>query len=81
MKDNIVYSISQINNYSSELLKKKLSNVWVEGEISSMKTYPSGYTYLILKDNKCELSCITYSDKIDNICTGMAVTVNGDICY
>ena len=79
MNDNIVYSVSQINNYSSELLKKKLSNVWVEGEISSMKTYPSGYTYLILKDNKCELSCITYSDKIDNICTGMAVTVNGDI--
>ena len=79
MQNSFVYTVTQVNNYSSELLKKKLSNIWVEGEISSLKIYPSGYAYFILKDLKSELSCLTFARKIDNIYDGMKITVNGNI--
>ena len=80
MQNNFVYTVSQINNYSSELLKRKLSNIWVEGEISSLKTYPSGYSYFTLKDSSSELSCIYFnnSNSLD-LMNGTKVTINGTI--
>ncbi len=39
--NQLIYTVTQINNYSSDILKKELSNVWVAGEISSLKKYPS----------------------------------------
>jgi exodeoxyribonuclease VII large subunit len=80
MQTNFVYTVSQINNYSSELLKRKLSNIWVEGEISSLKTYPSGFSYFTLKDSCSELSCIYFNtNNSSNIINGIKVTINGTI--
>lgn len=80
MHNNLVYTVSQINNYSSELLKQKLSNIWVEGEISSLKTYPSGYSYFTLKDSSSELSCIYFNNTVTSkLIEGTKVTINGTI--
>lgn len=77
--NQLIYTVTQINNYSSDILKKELSNVWVAGEISSLKKYPSGYTYITLKDSRSELSCICDYDLAPNIIEGMSVTVNGSV--
>jgi len=77
MNNQLIYTVTQINNYSSDILKKELSNVWVTGEISSLKKYPSGYTYITLKDSKSELSCICDYQLDPNIVGGMEVTING----
>ena len=80
MQTNFVYTVSQINNYSSELLKRKLSNIWVEGEISSLKTYPSGYSYFTLKDSSSEISCVYFNDNgSSKLINGTKVTINGTI--
>ena len=76
---NTIYTVTQINNYSSQILKKKLSNIWVKGEISSLKIYPSGFAYITLRDSNSELSCICSSKLVNNIKEGVSVTVNGDI--
>ena len=77
MNNQLIYTVTQINNYSSDILKKELSNVWVTGEISSLKKYPSGYTYITLKDSKSELSCLCNYQLDPNIVEGMEVTING----
>ena len=77
MNNQLIYTVTQINNYSSDILKNKLSNVWVAGEISSLKKYPSGYTYITLKDSKSELSCVCNYQLTSDIVEGMEVTVNG----
>ncbi len=79
MNNQLIYTVTQINNYSADLLKKELSNVWVSGEISSLKKYPSGFAYLTLKDSISELSCISNHEVISNIDVGMEVTINGSI--
>ena len=77
MNNQLIYTVTQINNYSSDILKKELSNVWVTGEISSLKKYPSGYTYITLKDSKSELSCVCNYQLDPNIVEWMEVTING----
>ncbi len=79
MNNQLIYTVTQINNYSADILKKQLSNIWITGEISSLKKYPSGFTYITIKDSKSELSCIASHQIISNIKTGMEVTVNGSI--
>ena len=63
--ENYIYSVTQLNNHSSTLLKNKLTNIWVKGELSAIKSYPSGFSYFTLKDNRSQVSCI--SSKFDFI--------------
>ena len=60
MNNQLIYTVTQLNNQSSSYLRNKFNNIWVKGEISSFKTYPSGYTYFTLKDNKSEVSCVSF---------------------
>ena len=78
MDNSYIYTVTQLNNQSSNILKNKFSNIWVNGEISNPKTYPSGYTYFTLKDNKSQVSCITSIRDFD-IQDGAKVTLNGDL--
>ena len=52
MKHNkITLSVSQLNNQAKFLLEKEFSDIWVEGEVSSVRKYSSGHTYFTLKDS------------------------------
>ena len=37
------------------------TRVWVVGELSNVRKYPSGHVYMTLKDEQAEVSCIMYS--------------------
>lgn len=62
MKDNTVYSVSQVNQYIKELLDGDgtLSGVYIRGELSNYKVYPSGHHYFSLKDEGGSLRCVLF---------------------
>ena len=60
-----IISVSDINDLAKGLLEKDLSNVWIQGEISSFTAHGSGHWYFTIKDKKSSLDCVMF--KFDNI--------------
>lgn len=61
-------TVSQLNRYVSSLLDsdKVLSDIYVSGEISTLRKYSSGHNYFTLKDNDCAVSCVMFKNKVDS---------------
>ena len=57
-----VFSVSQINGYLKQMMDGDalLSAVFVRGEISNYKLYPSGHHYFSLKDESGALRCVLF---------------------
>ena len=55
-------TVSQINAYINSKLKNDLNlqNIYIRGEISNYKTYPSGHSYFTLKDSTSQLSAVMF---------------------
>ena len=58
-------------------------HIWIRGEVSSIKRYPSGHIYITLKDAKSELSGVIFSQFVTSInckCEiGMEIVAIGDL--
>lgn len=59
-RDRGVYSVSELNALAQELLETNFSDIWVEGEISNFRSYPSGHLYFTLKDEGAELDAVMF---------------------
>ena len=57
-----IFTISQLNNYIKRLLDSddSLASVYVKGELSNYKTYPSGHHYFTMKDAEGTLKCVMF---------------------
>jgi exodeoxyribonuclease VII large subunit len=55
-----VYSVSQVNAQIHELLEDSFPELWVEGELSNCRAYPSGHTYLTLKDADSQIQAVLF---------------------
>ena len=57
-----VYTVSQVNQYIKRLLDSDdaLSGLFVRGEISNYKAYPSGHHYFSLKDAEGAIRCVMF---------------------
>ena len=55
-----VYTVSQVNAQIHELLETSFPELWVEGEISNCRAYPSGHTYLTLKDAGSQIQAVLF---------------------
>ena len=75
-----IYTVTQLNNHSKSILENNISNIWVEGEISSFKLYDSGHAYFYLKDDNSEISCVwfNYNSK-QELSNGAKVTIYGNV--
>ncbi len=60
--DNIVISVSQLNEYVEAVISQDplLSDIYVEGEISGFKRYGSGHCYFSLKDADAVVRCVYF---------------------
>lgn len=60
--EQTVYSVSQINLLLKELLEQVplLRDLYIRGEISNYKMYPSGHHYFTLKDAEGALRCVMF---------------------
>ncbi len=81
-------SVSQLSRYLKEVLETDdiLQDVWVLGEISDCKTYPSGHCYFTLKDGEAQLLCVFFKrarlrSSALELHNGMAVAANGRISF
>jgi len=45
-----IYTVSEITRVIKGLLEDKIGGIWLEGEISNFKAYPSGHFYFSIKD-------------------------------
>ena len=59
--ENTVFTVTQINNQLNSILKKHFKKIFIEGEISLFKVYPSGHAYFTLRDNNSEISCVYFN--------------------
>lgn len=57
-----VYSVSQVNGHIRDLLDADpaLSGLFIRGELSNYKMYPSGHHYFSLKDENASLRCVMF---------------------
>ena len=78
-----IVSVSDINNLAKGLLERDLSNVWIQGEISSFTAHGSGHWYFTIKDKKSSLSCVMFKFENQNIIfepkVGDELILNGNI--
>jgi exodeoxyribonuclease VII large subunit len=83
-----VVSVSGLALYLKTLLEANdiLQNIWVEGEVSNCKTYPSGHCYFTLKEGEAQLLCVFFKhsrqrSSAPELRDGMAVAVNGRVSF
>ncbi len=78
-------TVSQINAYINRKLKfdNNLKNVYVKGELSNFKTYPSGHSYFTLKDEKSQIPAVMFKGRKHSLKfqpeDGMKVIIKGKI--
>lgn len=80
------FSVSEINSYLNKKFKEdpNLKNIYVKGEISNYKTYPSGHSYFTLKDEDSQIPAVFFKFYKKRSLTfepkdGMKVIVKGKI--
>lgn len=83
-----VVSVSELSLYLKSLLEMddNLQNIWVQGEVSNCKTYPSGHCYFTLKEGEAQLLCVFFKhsrlrSSAPGLRDGMAIAINGRISY
>lgn len=64
-----VYSVSQVNGYLKELIDRdrSLAAIFVRGEISNYKVYPSGHHYFSLKDEGGAIRCVMFRREAESL--------------
>jgi len=84
-KEKIILTVSQLSDILKGLVEEAFYEVWVEGEISNLKTYSSGHVYFLLKDEKAQIKGIIFREttkkfkfKLEN---GLKVICYGRIEY
>jgi exodeoxyribonuclease VII large subunit len=56
------YAVSEVVRYLGDMLEADvtLQDIWVRGEVSNYKAYPSGHWYFTLKDEQAALRCTMF---------------------
>jgi len=85
VEENTILSVSQLNEYIKSILDDVplLSRVFVRGEISNYKLYPSGHHYFTVKDQESALRCVMFKGNASSLRfrpeNGMKVIVCGRV--
>jgi len=80
-----IFTISELNNYIKRLLDSDevLAGVYVKGELSNYKTYPSGHHYFTMKDVEGTLKCVMFKGSASKLRfrpeNGMSVVAFGRV--
>jgi len=76
-------SVSQLTSLIKENLEAEVGEVWVVGEISNLKTAPSGHTYFTLKDERSQIAAVLFRNHASvltfQLVDGQEVLVRGRV--
>ena len=67
MADVKVYTVSELTRDIRFLLEGAFPEIWVEGEISNFKVYPSGHAYFSIKDDKSLINCVMFKSNSSKV--------------
>src|ERR1700722_20269229 len=71
LKENIalhkVLTVSQLTEQIRSVLEDEFIDIYVVGEISNAKVYPSGHWYFSLKDKEATLPCVSFKNTNQSI--------------
>ena len=69
MEQQMIFSVSEANNFIKALLDRvpQLQEIFVRGEISNYKLYPSGHHYFTLKDAESSLRCVMFRSSAQSL--------------
>ncbi len=56
----ILWCVSELNRNVRVMLEHTFPLLWVSGEISNFKRYPSGHWYFSLKDDSAQVRCVMF---------------------
>jgi exodeoxyribonuclease VII large subunit len=59
---NKIYTVYQINKMVDDRLRSEFSDIWVVGEVSNFKAYPSGHLYFALKDERSQIPAVCFRE-------------------
>ena len=54
------WTVSQLTRHVKECLEKNFGSLWVEGEVSNVRTFTSGHCYFTLKDEGAQLPAVLW---------------------
>ncbi len=78
-----VFTVSELTRRIRNLLEASFPGIWVEGEISDLRTPSSGHIYFTLKDANAQLSAVIFRNvavsKQFKATSGQRVVVFGDL--
>ncbi|MGN6392272.1 MAG: exodeoxyribonuclease VII large subunit [Gemmatimonadales bacterium] len=52
-----VWSVTRLTTTVKRMVESELPAVWVRGEVTGCKVYPSGHCYFSLRDTMCQVRC------------------------
>ena len=56
----ILWRVSELNRNTRVILEQTFPLLWISGEISNLKRYPSGHWYFSLKDDSAQVRCVMF---------------------
>ena len=83
--DNKYYTVCEVNSYIHSKFKSddNLTNIYIRGEISNYKTYPSGHSYFTLKEKDSQIPSVMFHGFKSNLKfepkDGMKVVIRGNV--
>jgi exodeoxyribonuclease VII large subunit len=67
LEGKLVFTVSQLNELLKNLIEPALDRVYVEGEISNLKSYSSGHLFFILKDEKAQIKSVIFRETVNKL--------------
>ena len=55
-----IYTVSELTAQIRDLLEREFPSVWIQGEISNLRSAPSGHVYFTLKDEAAQVRCVMF---------------------
>ncbi|QLB12630.1 exodeoxyribonuclease VII large subunit [Bisgaardia hudsonensis] len=83
MSEQLIYSVTQLNQSAKRMLETQFGLVWLTGEISNFTQPVSGHWYLTLKDENSQVRCAMFRMKNARVLfqpkNGMQVLVRANV--
>ena len=83
MKDDKIWTITEVNSVIKTVLEGALAAFWMEAEIGTMTVHSSGHVYMVLKDEKTQLKAVIWKGaqavKTLKLATGSKLEVFGNV--
>lgn len=68
MHDDKIWQVSGFTQVVKKNLETNWGYLWIEGELSGFKRYPSGHAYFTIKDQQAQISCVMFASYYRQLC-------------